>query len=278
MNDSLDPRDDLTDRLRALGTQPVDPSLQSQHLTAMAGVRSGSVFRTALASRLKIGAGVAAGFLLGATGLTTFGAMGPLQPIAADVVVAATPLKELPESASDKAKDKAAKEKANRLADGSIGTARFWTGCAPVTAGGAVYAGNRGQYLKQERAKSAAALTAAKATDCGKPIADEDDDENDVEKNEAPEGAGEATAPGQQDKADKAAKDKADDTDGDDAEEAGDKGRPADAGKPADPGSQGNKPESVPSLPDQADENADPPVHAPGEPAEPENTGGQTEL
>ncbi len=275
MNAPLDPQTDLTDRLHALGAQPVDPSLQSQHLTAMAGVRGGSVFRTALATRLKIGAGVAAGFLLGATGLTTVGAMGPLQTIAADVVEAVAPV-DVPKGKSDQAKADAAAAKAargeredgekgeSRLADGSIGTPRIWTNCVPGTDGD--FAGNRGQYLKQERAKSDAALTAAKATDCGKPIADDE-----VEGTEAPEGddegSGKATAPGQQNKADKT-------EDGDDA----DKARPADAGKPTDPGSQGNKPESVPTVPDQAADEADPPVHAPGEPAEPENTGGQAEL
>src|SRR5689334_9276060 len=93
MSADLDPRhDDLTARIHALGERPVDPALQSEHLTAMAGVRRGSAFRTSLAGRAKVGAGVLAGFLLGATGLTTAGAMGPLQTISAKAVEAATPL------------------------------------------------------------------------------------------------------------------------------------------------------------------------------------------
>jgi hypothetical protein len=213
MSESLDPRDEaVVARLHALGTQPVDPALQSAHLTAMAGVRSGSsAFRTALAGRLKVGAGVLVGFLLGASGLTTVGAMGPLQPIAATAVEAVAPI-DVPKGAKDKAEEAKAKaEKASRLADGSIGTQRVWDGCVAGEDG--KFAGNRGQYLKQERAKGEAALAAAKASDCGKPVASDGDDADEADKPEATEtdkpeaqndGAGQsddehgkATAPGQ---------------------------------------------------------------------------------
>jgi hypothetical protein len=276
---------DLTDRLRALGQQPIDPALQSEHLTAMASVRGGrSVFRTSLAGRLKVALGVFAGFLLGASGLTAAGAMGPLQPIAADVVETVAPV-DVPKGKADEAKAAAkaakavraaaegdeAKGGASRLEDGSIGTQRIWDGCVP-TADGETFAGNRGQYLKQERAKGAEAYEAAKASDCGKPVADDDEDADDVEATEAPkaedtdddategEGKGLETAPGQNGERGKS----------DDA------GKPADAGKSSDAGKSEDapKPSTVPSpeLPDQADDDATSkaPTHAPGTPAEPE--------
>ena len=256
---------DLTDRLRAFGQRPVDPALQSEHLTALASVRGGrSVFRASLAGRIKVGAGVLAGFLLGASGLTAAGAMGPLQPIAADVVEAVAPV-DVPKGKSDEAKAKAAEKQGDnpsRLEDGSIGTERIWDdGCA-LSEDGKTYAGNRGRYLKQERAKSEAAFEAAKLSDCGKPVADEDGDdaaatEADEPKAEAPEaeGAGKETAPGQN----------------------GERGKSEDAGKPEDTakaeGADAGKPAEVPapSLPEQADEGATDkaPVHEPGEPAEP---------
>jgi len=48
-HDSTDP---VISRLRAYGQHPVDPALQSEHLTALASVRSGgSVFGSSLAGR-----------------------------------------------------------------------------------------------------------------------------------------------------------------------------------------------------------------------------------
>ena len=167
MSDSLDPRDDLTERLAALGRQPVDPALQSEHLTAMSSVASGRSFRTSLVGRLKVGAGVFAGFLLGASGLATVGGLGPLQPIVAERAAEVANV-DLPQGPKDKAA-KAAKAKAEkaRLEDGSIGTQRQWANCEPGEDG--KFAGNRGQYLKQERAKGAEAFQAAKDSLCGLP-------------------------------------------------------------------------------------------------------------
>jgi hypothetical protein len=267
MTSDLDPRDDLTDRLRALGQRPVDPALQSEHLTALAGVRSGSAFRTALAGRAKVAAGVFAGFLIGATGLTTAGAMGPLQPIAADVVEAATPLKELPESASAKAKEAREKGAAAKDADGkgSIGTARDWEGCVAAEGVGdeATYAGNRGRYLKQERAKSEAEFEAAKSTNCGKPLAADDDAEDlDAAENDGTEnqGKGKENAPGLDDDAQRG--------------QSEDK-KPEHPGK-SEEAPEGAKPGSTPAVPDVADDEADEhtdgvPSAKPGdEPADPE--------
>jgi hypothetical protein len=245
MSDSPDLRgdEDLIARLRSLGQRPVDPALQSAHLTSMAGVESGSVFARSFAGRLKVAAGVLAGFLLGASGLTTVGAMGPLQPIAATAVEAVAPI-DVPKGAKDKAEEAKEKaEKASRLADGSIGTQRIWDdGCVAGEDG--KFAGNRGLYLKQERAKGAEALAAAKASDCGKPVADEADEddatkpETESEKPEATEtdkpeaqndGAGKSdeehgktTAPGQ-------TKDKSGDDEG---------GKPESPGRSADKGGQ----------------------------------------
>lgn len=269
MTSDLDPRDSLTDRLRTLGQRPVDPALQSEHLTAMAGVRAGSAFRTSLMGRVKVAAGVFAGFLIGATGLTTAGAMGPLQPIAADVVEAATPLKELPESASAKAKEAREKGAAAKDVDGqgSIGTARDWSdGCAPVEEGGATYAGNRGRYLKQERAKGANALAIAKDSTCGKPIGGEDDDAAaeleapKIEDTDGDEPKGKETAPGLDDDAQRG---KSEDK------------KPERPGK-SDEAPEGGKPGSTPAVPDVANDQADEstedvPSATPGEaPADPE--------
>ena len=216
MSDSFEPRDDLTERLAALGRQPVAPSVQSRHLTAMSSVAAPRSFRTSLAGRLKVGAGVLVGFLLGASGLTAAGAMGPLQPIAAQVASEVANV-EGPQGPKDKAakaaKAKAAKAAKARLEDGSIGTVRDWSdGCATVE-GASTFAGNRGLYLKQERAKGADALAAAKASTCGLPVGAEQDteapeveSEDETKKDDAGDAGkageehGKATAPGQQDK------------------------------------------------------------------------------
>ena len=268
MSDSLDPRDELTERLAALGRQPVDPALQSQHLTAMASVRGDrSVFRASLAGRLKIGAGVLGGFLLGASGLATAGALGPLQPIVAERAAEVANV-DLPQGPKDKA-EKAAKaereeqEKAEkaRLADGSIGTARDWTneGGEPcVDTGDGTFAGNRGLYLKQERAKGEEALEKAKASTCGMPLADDD-------------AAGTTEAP-KTESEDEGKKDDA-------ATSGEDKGKSADApGKTDDPSAAGkakgddaageHKPETPAGPPDTAGQSGvTPPVEEP--PAEP---------
>jgi hypothetical protein len=246
MSDSLDPRDELTERLAALGRQPVDTALQSQHLTAMAAVAPGrSVFRTSLAGRLKVAAGVLGGFLLGASGLTAAGAMGPLQPIAAQVAHDVAKV-DVPKGPKDKA-EKAAKEKAEkaRLEDGSIGTARDWSNNCADNGTAGEYAGNRGQYLKQERAKGAAQLEAAKASTCGMPLGGDDGNDavEDDAKVESEDGAqngdagksdedhGKATAPGQDKDKAQGPKDGQGDDEGDENKPETPAGPPAEAGK-----------------------------------------------
>ena len=70
---------DVVERLRALGQQPVEPALASAHLTAMAGGRPGTRGWT----RLKVGGAFLAGLLLGGTGLASAGALpDPVQQAA----------------------------------------------------------------------------------------------------------------------------------------------------------------------------------------------------
>lgn len=180
MSDVFDsaPSDALLDRLAALGHEPVPSATQSEHLTAMAAVaRRGSAWNR-FTRRAGIVAAFGAGIVIGTTGLAGAGALGPLQPIVAKGVEAATPLK-VPKGPSEKA-DKA--KQAKTSADGVHGTARVTAGC--VAAENGEFAVNRGQYLKQERAKGDDALAAAKLTDCGKPLADDDagDTEDDAAK------------------------------------------------------------------------------------------------
>lgn len=258
MSDSpLEPRDELTDRLAALGRQPVDPALQSQHLTAMASVPVARSFRTSLAGRLKVGAGVMAGFLLGASGLTAAGAMGPLQPVAAKVA-AEVANADFPQGPKDKA-EKAKKAKKDVDGKGSIGTARDWlnTGGDPagcVAGKDGKFAGNRGQYLKQQRAAGPEALAIAKASTCGMPLGGDDAEEapevedTDEAKGDGGEGQGKENAPGQLKD-----KDKADDADDDGP---GDKaqGPKDDADKPETP--------AGPKTDDGAEKPAGPPDEA----------------
>lgn len=205
MNDSFESHDELTERLGALGRHPVAPSLQSQHLTAMSAVGTQASFRTMLASRVKLGAAVLGGFLIGATGLTTAGAMGPLQPIAKTTVEAVTPF-ELPETASDKAKAKAAK-RATKDQDKADKSERpkqpkYWEGC--VAAYGTV---NRGQYLKNAKEDEAnpGAFETARESDCGKSLSavhEGDDGDDAADAGEAPK-APKAEKPDDDDAADK---------------------------------------------------------------------------
>jgi len=282
MSADLDPRDELTERLAALGRRPVDPAVQSEHLTALAGVRSSSAFRTSLAGRLKVAAGVMAGFLIGATGLTTAGVMGPLQPIAADVVERATPLTELPGSASDSASDKAkAKGLAKAAKDkeqggdeaGETGGEKIWGaahGCPEETE-----FKNRGQFLKAAKDKELTGLlqemtfAEARRSHCGKAVdalAETDDDKAPIEAPPAIEG--EAPKDGPQNGAANGRSEGKGNAD--------DAGAPAEPGRPADaderkPSETGAKPASVPAPPavEKADDAAELPAsRPPGAPAE----------
>ena len=175
MSEDLDPRDDLAERLAALGRRPVSPAVQSAHLTAMASVPASRSFRTSLAGRLKVGAGVLAGFLLGASGLTAAGAMGPLQPVAAKVASEVANV-EVPQGPKDKAQKaaKAAKAKSAK-AQGEGATNKIWGAANGCPEQGEFR--NRGAFLKAakdaERDDDPAttellSFEDARKSDCGK--------------------------------------------------------------------------------------------------------------
>jgi hypothetical protein len=194
MDNDFDAPDALTDRLQALGRRPIDSAVQSQHLTAMAAVRPPASARSILVSRVKLGAAMFAGVLIGATGLASAGALGPLQPVAATVVESVSPLdvpKGPSENASDKAKEATAKTHAAKAADDESGdpaakggTERYFGAeCAVL---GVTTASNHGQYLKALREAGAThdQLNTAAKSDCGKPLASVNGDEPGATTNE----------------------------------------------------------------------------------------------
>ena len=272
MSDSLEPRDDLTERLAALGRQPVAPALQSSHLTAMASVRAERSFRTSLVGRLKVGAGVMAGFLLGASGLASVGGLGPLQPIVADraAEVANVELPQGPKDKAEKAAAKAAKaSKAKAKGAGPQGegaTNKIWGG--PDCPEEGLYR-NRGTFLKAAKDAEFAegdtvkkSFADARASDCGKG-ADAAGEDGEV-KEEKPEA----------DEVEGAENGKADEANGkkDAAPGLEDKGEPGEKAKgPKDGEGTDNKPETPAGPPAEGEAgNTDltPPVNG-DTPAEP---------
>jgi hypothetical protein len=85
MSDELGPdHDDLLDRLRAMGHEPVDPVVASEHLTAMAalGARPGKRF-----GRMAVAGAALVGFMFGGLGLGWADALpGPVQGVADNVL------------------------------------------------------------------------------------------------------------------------------------------------------------------------------------------------
>ena len=136
--------DDLESRLRVLGSEPVDPAVQSRHLTAMSAVH----WRRSRLGRAKVVAAFAAGIVLGGTGLASAGAMG--------------------ESVKNSVADAAAKVNLNLPG----GTPRVQcTGQAEGETHGQYVKGATTKEDKQARAKS----------NCGKPLVSENgggDNEN----------------------------------------------------------------------------------------------------
>ena len=164
----FEPQDWLTERMRSLGAQQIDPAMQSKHLTEMAEAAAAPSLLGTTWSRVKLGVALGVGILLGATGLTSAGALGPLQPIASTAVEAATPL-DVPngKSAEAHAANDARKEaKANGEKSG--GVERVTEGCEQ-----GISTRNRGQYLKgirEQYGEDSAELAAAKLTRCGMPV------------------------------------------------------------------------------------------------------------
>src|SRR5687767_9677168 len=68
----MDQHEDLQARLRAMGEQSVEPSLQSAHLTAMAAMTPG---RRSLAPKVRAAGIFLAGLLVGGSGLAAAGAL-----------------------------------------------------------------------------------------------------------------------------------------------------------------------------------------------------------
>ena len=243
-------KDWLVDRLRALGTQPIDPATQSQHLTAIATAAvdqaQRSTFLGRVGRRVQLGAALAIGVLLGTTGLATAGALGPLQPIAAKGVEAVTPL-DVPNG-----KGKSAEAKLKAQANGSEADAN---GVERVTEGceAGISTRNRGQYLKGVREKygnDSAELTAAKASRCGMPVNSEgtpgSDDESTTEAD--------ATAKANKGKSDEHKPD----TEGDDDANGTGKPEGTPGGKPDGVGSNGKAANS--GAPDTVGKPADSPA------------------
>lgn len=146
--------DDLVARLRALGSRPVDPTVASEHLTAMADVRSRAGSRaTGRFGRMKIAAAFAAGIVLGGTSLASAGVMGS--------------------TVQDKVADAAAHVNVNLPG----GTERYGVGapeCPGYTEGM-----NHGQWVKAHKGDAEAAKS-----DCGKPKHSVDKSQNDANENE----------------------------------------------------------------------------------------------
>lgn len=269
MSDDFEPRDELTERLSALGQHPVSPALQSEHLTAMAGMARGASWRSMLASRVKLGAAVLGGFLIGTTGLASAGAMGPLQPIAKTTVEAVTPF-ELPDSASDKAKAasaKANKGQAKKAAKGAkpddgdeAKQPKNWAGCMPES--DTISHRNRGQYLKSVRALGdPIAFKAAQESDCGKSLnpdgtIDEDDEgvKDDTNKSDDDDGTDDQGKSGD--------KRQDDDDDAGEGKANGKSDRPKPPSTDDDDTPEAQETPDAPDVPDAADDTPDTPDEA----------------
>ena len=211
-------QDDVIRRLHSLGTEPVEPSLASRHLTFLAA--AGPVTAGRRRSPLVVGA-LLAGLVMGGTGLAA-ALPGSLPGQASSVARSALEAVNLvdgkqstPEAKAAKAAAKAAKEaaKAADTSDSNLKVGRFLTGCTTGTPP-VPFTGTHGQYVKAHPDNSATAdvneREVAAKSDCGKPL----------------------SSIGTHDAAD-ATKDKDDDATEVDHEGSG---KPADAGRPESPG------------------------------------------
>jgi hypothetical protein len=155
INGVMDDHAELEGRLRALGRQPVDAAVQAAHLRAIATAEQ----RGAVVRRVRWTVALAATFVVGSTGLAAAGvSAGPVtafgQQLAGVVGV--------------------------DINNGTVthGTTRHYgPECVPVGDGkGAM---NHGQYLKWIRHNRPELLDAAKTSNCGKPLTDDNDPEPD---------------------------------------------------------------------------------------------------
>jgi hypothetical protein len=138
----------LPERLRALGRHPIEPAVQSQHLTAMANFAQPS--RRRVAPRLRIAAALVIGLLALSSGLAVADVdAGPITAVGKKVVGA------VGVDVND-----------NKV---THGTERYY-GSECLRIDGGKGARNRGQYLKWVRENHPDMLAAAKASNCGKPV------------------------------------------------------------------------------------------------------------
>lgn len=133
--------DQITDRLRNMGQQPIDPATQSAHLTALASTRTVSPLR----HKLQVAGALLAGLLIGGTGLAAAGALPDTAQQAAHTTLARVGLK-VPK-----------------------GHDRVTEGC-DTDANGDPYK-NHGQYVKAHKDDPDASKS-----DCGKPKVSVHDD------------------------------------------------------------------------------------------------------
>lgn len=145
--DDLNEFSHLTERLRALGDEPVEPTVRARHISQMAGQhREKLVPRLAQSrlfrSRLRVGAAFFAGLLIGGSGMAVAGALpSPAQSVAHDVLGAV----------------------GVGIPDGK-GKPRSVEGCPE----GQTFA-NHGQYMKWV-AENGGDTEAASTSECGKPL------------------------------------------------------------------------------------------------------------
>jgi hypothetical protein len=154
-NPAMGDHAELEGRLRALGRQPVDPALQAAHLRAIAQAEQ----RRGVGRRVRWSLALAAAFVVASTGLAAAGVSGgPVtglgQKIAGVVGVDIT--------------------------DGTVthGTKRHYgPECVAIADGKG--ARNHGQYVKWIRQNRPELLEAAKASNCGKPLTDDNEPDTD---------------------------------------------------------------------------------------------------
>lgn len=145
--------DEITDRLRRMGDQPIDPATQSAHLTALASTPAASTVR----HKMQVAGALLAGLLIGGTGLAAAGALPDSAQEAAHSTLARVGLK-VPK-----------------------GHDRVTEGC-DTDANGDPYK-NHGQYVKAHKDDPDASKS-----DCGKPKVSvhDDDDTTESPKPECP--------------------------------------------------------------------------------------------
>lgn len=207
--------EDIVQRLRTFGTQPIDTGLADRHASFMGAATPVTPIRSRRRPAM-IGA-LMAGLVLGGTGLAA-ALPGSLPEQASSVAKSALEAVNLAgHGKSDEAAagkdDKDAKDAKDQenSSDSNMKVGRFLTGCTAGTPPTA-FTGTHGQYVKAHPDDPATANVnerqVAAQSDCGKPLSSLEANSNSSD--------------------DKDAKDESEDTEG--------SGKPADAGRPASPG------------------------------------------